>query len=139
VTREYLLSRDADLIVNVIDAANLERNLYLSVQLLEMGVPVVVALNMMDVAAKRGIEIDFARLAQRLGCTVVPIVAVSKQGITALNASALAVADGQERGGFPLAHEDCVEQAVTELAAGFGRRCPAGQRALAGAEVAGAG
>jgi ferrous iron transport protein B len=63
VTRDYLLSRDADLIVNVIDAANLERNLYLSVQLLEMGVPVVVALNMMDVAAKRGIEIDIARLA----------------------------------------------------------------------------
>ena len=58
VTRDYLLSRDADLIVNVVDAANLERNLYLTVQLLEMGVPIVVALNMMDVARKRGIRID---------------------------------------------------------------------------------
>jgi ferrous iron transport protein B len=88
VTRDYLLSRDADLIVNVIDAANLERNLYCDVQLLEMGVPIVVALNMMDVAAKRGIEIDTARLAERLGCPVVPVVAVSKQGITELNARA---------------------------------------------------
>jgi ferrous iron transport protein B len=119
VTRDYLLSHDADLIVNVLDAANLERNLYFTVQLLEMGVPIVVALNMMDVAAKRGIEIDTAQLAERLGCPVVPVVAVSKQGITELDARALAVADGHERGGFPLAHEECVDQAVSELAAGF--------------------
>ena len=60
VTRDYLLSRDANLIVNVLDATNLERNLYLTVQLLEMRVPMVVALNMMDVARKRGIRIDAA-------------------------------------------------------------------------------
>ena len=58
ITRDYLLSRDADLIVNVIDASNLERNLYFSVQLREMGVPILVALNMMDVARKRGMEVD---------------------------------------------------------------------------------
>jgi ferrous iron transport protein B len=119
VTRDYLLSRDADIIVNVLDAANLERNLYLTVQLLEMGVPIVVALNMMDVAEKRGIDIDTAQLAERLGCPVVPVVAVSKQGITALSAQALAVADGAARGGFPLAHEACVDSAMAELAAGF--------------------
>lgn len=68
VTRDYLLAREADLVVNVIDAANLERNLYFSVQLLEMGVPLVIALNMMDVARRRGIEIDAGQLAQRLGC-----------------------------------------------------------------------
>jgi len=119
VTRDYLLSHQADIIVNVLDAANLERNLYLTVQLLEMGVPIVVALNMMDVAAKRGIEIDTAQLAERLGCPVVPVVAVSKQGITELNARALAVADGHERGGFALAHDEVVDQAVSELAKGF--------------------
>ncbi|MBT6552573.1 MAG: GTP-binding protein, partial [Gammaproteobacteria bacterium] len=54
VTRSYLLSREADVVINVLDAANLERNLYLTVQLLEMGVPVVLALNMMDIAQKRG-------------------------------------------------------------------------------------
>jgi len=115
VTRDYLLSHDADLIVNVLDAANLERNLYLTVQLLEMGVPIVVALNMMDVARKRGVEIDTARLAEELGCPVVPIVAVTREGLTELNARALAVAGGRERGGFPLAHEECVDQAVTAI------------------------
>jgi len=119
VTRDFLLSQEADLIVNVVDASNLERNLYLTVQLLEMGVPIVLALNMMDVARKRGIEIDAARLADELGCPVVPVVAVTKEGITELNARALAVASGRERGGFPLAHEECVDHAVTELAPRF--------------------
>ena len=54
VTRDYLLTRDANLIINVVDAANLERNLYLTAQLLEMNVPIVLALNMMDIARKRG-------------------------------------------------------------------------------------
>ena len=116
VARDYLLSRDADLVVNVVDASNLERNLYLSVQLLELDVPVVLALNMMDVARKRGIEIDADTLSEKLGCPVVPVVAVSKEGITELSARALAVADGREGGGYELGHDDVVEQAVTELA-----------------------
>jgi len=119
VTRDYLLSRQADLIVNVLDATNLERHLYFTVQLLEMGVPVVVALNMMDVASKRGIAIDTAMLSERLGCPVVPVVAVSKRGITELSARALAVVDGRERAGFPLGHEDVVDQAVGALATGY--------------------
>jgi len=119
VTRDYLLSRDAQLIVNVIDAANLERNLYLTVQLLEMGVPVVVALNMMDVARKRGVRIDTELLARQLGCPVVPVVAVSGEGITELKARMLAVASGREQGGFSLAHDEVVEQALCDLAACF--------------------
>jgi ferrous iron transport protein B len=115
ITRDYLLSRDANLIINVLDAANLERNLYLTVQLLEMGVPMVLALNMMDVAEKRGISIDVARLAEELGCPVVPIVAVDNKGITELKARILAVAGGAENSGFPLAHEEVVEEAVHEL------------------------
>jgi ferrous iron transport protein B len=115
VTRDYLLSRDADLIINVIDAANLERNLYFTVQLLEMGVPLVVALNMMDVARKRGIDIDADELSRRLGCQVVPIVATSGEGMSALKAQILAVADAQSPPGYPLAFDEVVEQAVDQL------------------------
>ncbi|MGB5569724.1 MAG: Fe(2+) transporter permease subunit FeoB [Sedimenticolaceae bacterium] len=115
VTRDYLLSRDADLVLNVIDAANLERNLYFSVQLLEMGVPLVVALNMMDVARKRGIEIDAHELSSRLGCPVVPIVATTGEGLSELQARMLAVADGRQAPGFPLALDEAVEQALLKL------------------------
>jgi len=115
ITRDYLLSRDADLVINVVDAANLERNLYLTVQLLEMGVPVVLALNMMDVARKRGIQIDTELLSQQLGCPVTPVVAISGEGTTELKARMLAVADGLEQGGFPLALDEVVEQAITDL------------------------
>ncbi|HAJ92971.1 MAG TPA: ferrous iron transporter B, partial [Gammaproteobacteria bacterium] len=115
VSRDYLLSREADLVVNVVDASNLERNLYLTVQLLEMGVPLVLALNMMDVARKRGIRIDTERLSQELGCPVVPVVAVTGEGTTELKARMLAVVDGQQQGGFPLATDEVVEQAISDL------------------------
>ena len=115
ITRDYLLSRDADLVINVVDAANLERNLYLTVQLLEMGVPVVLALNMMDVARKRGIQINTDLLSQQLGCPVTPVVAVSGEGTTELKARMLAVADGLEQGGFALALDEVVEQAIADL------------------------
>ncbi len=119
VTRDYLLSRDADLIVNVVDASNLERNLYLTVQLLEMGVPLILALNMMDVARKRGIELDPALLAREIGCPAVPVVAVTQEGLTELKARMLSVADGKQGGGFSLAQEECVEQAVADIAPRF--------------------
>ncbi|MBV5308891.1 Fe(2+) transporter permease subunit FeoB [Chromatium okenii] len=115
VTRDYLLSRDADVIVNVLDANSLERNLYLTVQLLEMGVPIVIALNMMDIARKRGIQIDTEQLAAALGCPVVPVVAVTKEGLTELQARLLAVAEGREPAGTALEHGDCVEAVIAEL------------------------
>lgn len=88
----------------------------MTVQLLEMGVPIVLALNMMDVARKRGLSVDTDRLAAEPGCPVVPVMATTKEGMTELTARAMAVARGRERGGFALAHEECVEQAVAELA-----------------------
>jgi ferrous iron transport protein B len=115
VTRDYLLSRDADLIINVVDASNLERNLYLTAQLLEMGVPIVLVLNMMDVARKSGIDIDTKKLSQDLGCPVVPIVAISGEGIALLKQEILAVTSGEHSGGFRLAHDEIVEQAIAEL------------------------
>ncbi len=115
VTRDYLLSRDADLIINVVDASNLERNLYLTAQLLEMGVPIVLVLNMMDVARKRGIDIDFKKLSQELGCPVVPVVAISGEGVDKLKQEILAITSGEHNGGFRLAHDEVVEQAIADL------------------------
>jgi len=115
VTRQYLLSGDADLIINVVDASNLERNLYFSVQLLEMGVPLVVALNMMDVARKQGMDIDIARLSEELGCPVVAVVAPRGEGLDALKRAILAVHSGAATGGFRLAHDEVVEEAISAL------------------------
>ncbi|MEG4863855.1 MULTISPECIES: Fe(2+) transporter permease subunit FeoB [unclassified Microcoleus] len=84
VARDYLLSGEADVIVNIIDASNLERNLYLTTQVLEMRVPMIVALNMMDVAKERDIRIDVNKLAERLGCMVVPMSASSNDGVSLL-------------------------------------------------------
>ena len=77
---EYLLSGKVDVVINVIDASNLERNLFLTSQLLEMDVPVIIALNMMDIAKRRGIEINAEELSRNLGCQVVPIIANKQAG-----------------------------------------------------------
>ncbi|MCG8081354.1 MAG: Fe(2+) transporter permease subunit FeoB [Candidatus Thiodiazotropha taylori] len=119
VTRDYLLSGEADLIVNVVDASNLERNLYFTVQMLEMGVPLILALNMMDVARKRGLEIDIQRLSEELGCQVIPIVAVSGEGVTKLKGAIQDLAAERVNGGFPLAQDEMVEQAITDLETGL--------------------
>jgi len=87
VSRGYILSGEADLVVNIVDASNLERNLYLTVQLLEMKVPLLVVLNMMDVADKRGIRIDVPGLSRQLGCPVVPVVAARGEGVEALKSA----------------------------------------------------
>lgn len=80
----YILSGEADMLINVVDAANLERNLYLTLQLLELVIPCVVALNMLDIAEKQGIRIDTEALSARLGCPVVPLVSTRGRGIQAL-------------------------------------------------------
>ncbi|KFC04744.1 ferrous iron transport protein B [Trabulsiella guamensis ATCC 49490] len=80
----YILSGDADLLINVVDASNLERNLYLTLQLLELGIPCVVALNMLDIAEKQKVRIDVDALSARLGCPVVPLVSTRGRGIDAL-------------------------------------------------------
>ena len=115
VTSDYLLSHEADVIINVIDATNLERNLYLTVQMLEMDVPMVVALNMMDVAKRRGIRIDVDKLSELLGCPVVPIVATKERGLDALKEAILEVVAGKRTAGYRLAHEEVVEQAIADL------------------------
>ncbi len=84
IARDYVISGKPDLIVNIVDASNIERNLYLTVQLLEMKVPVVVALNMMDIVKQRRIKIHVKQLENFLGCPVVPTVANKNKGIDQL-------------------------------------------------------
>ena len=83
IARDYLLSGEADLVLNIVDATNLERNLYLTLQLLEMRIPVLVVLNMSDLAQKRGIEIDADHLSEHLGVPVVAVSAISREGLRA--------------------------------------------------------
>ena len=84
VAREYILSDEVDVIVDVADASALERNLYLTLQLIELGKPVVLALNMMDIVEKRGMEIDMHRLPEMLGIPVIPVSARKKKGLDIL-------------------------------------------------------
>jgi len=84
VARDYILSEDYDLIINIVDAANIVRNLYLTTQLLEMRVPMIVVLNKMDVAKARQVKIDTQELSDRLGVPVVPIAASKRSGLELL-------------------------------------------------------
>lgn len=80
VAVSYLINEDSYMLINIVDASNLERNLYLTVQLLEMGLPLVLCLNMMDIAEKRGLEIDISALSRKLGVPVIPSVARRAKG-----------------------------------------------------------
>lgn len=101
VARDYLLNQHPDVVVDVVDASNLERNLYLTTELLELGLPLVVVLNMSDEAERKGVHIDTRTLAARLGCPVVPTVGSRGEGIEALVASVL---DVVSRNGDGLPH-----------------------------------
>ena len=93
IARDYLERREADVIIDIVDASNLERNLYLTTQLMEFGTPVVVALNQMDIVRKRGYEIDSQALAKTLGLPVVEISALLGEGIDNVIAAAKVAAD----------------------------------------------
>lgn len=90
IARDYIASGQADVLLNVLDGSHLERHLYLTAQLLAMHVPIVIAVNMMDVLEKRGIVLDIDALSKRLGCPVVPLVSHQGEGIDALKKQLLA-------------------------------------------------
>ena len=116
VARDFLLGDKPSVTINVVDASNLKRNLYLTFQLLEMGVPAVLALNMMDVAERRGVSIDHEQLAQRLGVPVVPTTAKRNKGGAELKNAVQAVA-GNAPGQRPLALDyGAMENDLGELA-----------------------
>lgn len=92
VARNYLIQEKPDVIINIVDGTNMERNLYLSTQIMELGIPVVMAVNMMDVVEKRGDRIDLAQLGKKLGCEVVGISALKGTGVMKAAEKALALA-----------------------------------------------
>ena len=111
LSRQYLLGDEVDVVVDVADASNLERNLYLTLQLIELGKPVVLALNMMDIVEERGMELDIHRLPEMLGIPVVPVSARKRTGLEVLMH---AVAHHQGKGNsVPVEHHhDLVCQSV---------------------------
>ena len=96
IARDYVAAKEADLIINILDASNIERNLYLTSQLIEMRVPMIVVLNMIDVVERRGLQIDIERLSEQLDCPVIAISASLRTGIIGL--------------------KKCISHAVTEQA-----------------------
>jgi ferrous iron transport protein B len=112
VSREYILLQKPDLVVNVVDAANLERNLYLTTQLLEMKIPIIVVLNMMDVAEQRKIKIELEHLATHLDCTVIPVVAAKKQGIEELRSEILTASEAHKIPNTKVHYDSVVETAI---------------------------
>lgn len=95
VARNFLVEERPDVILNIVDGTNLERNLYLTTQLIELGIPVVIAINMMDIVEKNGDKIDIDELSKRLGCRIVVISALKGTGISEAAEVAVEVAENK--------------------------------------------
>ena len=115
VARDYLVNEKPDVVVDIVDASNLERNLYLTCQFLELGAPLIIALNMVDVAEKRGITINTKKLSELLGVPVIPIIARSGQGVDKLFDSVLAVSREKEHATTLLRYGSDIDQALSEI------------------------
>lgn len=112
---DFILARKASIVINIVDASNLERHLYLTTQLMEMKVPFILALNMMDVAAARHINIDVKALAKQLGCKVVPLTANKVQGIHELKQAILSYQTPQVP--RTITYPPAIQTAIKEVAA----------------------
>jgi small GTP-binding protein len=116
IARNYIVDEKPDVVVDVVDASNLERNLYLAVQLLEMQTSLVIALNMMDVAESKGYRIDVAQLYELLGAPVVPMIAARNRGTEELLQTVIDVARGSIRvKGINLNYGHDVEEEIEKL------------------------
>ena len=115
VARDYVASREADLIINIVDASNIERNLYLTSQLIEMRVPMILVLNMMDAVKQRGIKIDCDFLSGQLGCPVIPIAASTQDGINTLKAEINRAAITKPIPSVNISYAAALEQAIQDI------------------------
>ena len=115
VARNYLVGEQPDAILNIVDGTNIERNLYLTTQLIELGLPVVVAVNMMDLVRKNGDRIDGKKLSAALGCTVLEISALKGEGSTAAAEKAMDLALSQRSGELPHVFTGSVEHAIAHI------------------------
>ena len=116
VTRNYLVNEHPDSMINIIDASNLERNLYLTTQLLEIGVPMVIALNMMDMVRKNGDRIDVKKLSDALGCQIIETSAVKGEGSTEVAKAALSLAQRKAAAPKPLKFNSKLETTLDAIA-----------------------
>lgn len=128
VARNYLIMERPDAILNIVDGTNLERNLYLSTQLMELGIPVVMAINMMDVVNKNGDKIDIRKLAANLGCDVVEISALKGTGIWEAVAKAVALAQNKAAKAPVHKFQEKVEHVLDEIEMMLGSEIPQEQK-----------
>ncbi len=115
VARSYLVKEKLDAILNIVDGTNIERNLYLTTQLIELGLPVVVAVNMIDLVRKNGDAIDLAKLGRALGCEVVEMSALKGEGGMAAAEKAVALAQRHQAGELPHVFTGSVEHALAHI------------------------
>ena len=115
VSRTYLVKEKPDAILNIIDGTNIERNLYLTTQLIELGIPVVVAVNMIDLVRKNGDKIDLGRLGEALGCEVVSMSALKGEGGMAAAEKAVSLAKLHQAGELPHVFTGSVEHAIAHI------------------------
>jgi ferrous iron transport protein B len=120
ISRNYLLEEKPDVIVNIIDGTNLERNLFLTTQLLEMGIPVVAAVNMIDEVERSGDRIDFAKLEKVLGCPVAAISALKGTGVREMAEKAVAAAEQGKAPKNIVTFSPAVEEGIAEISAHIG-------------------
>ena len=115
VSRKYLVNEKPDAILNIIDGTNIERNLYLTTQLIELGIPVLVCVNMMDLVRKNGDKVDLDKLRKELGCQVVPISALKGEGCIEAAEKALKIAEAHKTVDMPHVFTGSVEHALAHI------------------------
>ncbi|MBD5521461.1 MAG: ferrous iron transport protein B [Lachnospiraceae bacterium] len=128
VARNYLITQRPDAILNIVDGTNLERNLYLSTQLIELGIPVVMAVNMMDIVNKNGDKIHTDKLSKKLGCEVVEISALKGSGVQDAINKAVAAAKSKKKAEVVHSFADAVESAIAAVEDKLGNEVPTEQK-----------
>ena len=124
VSRTYLVNEQPDAILNIVDGTNIERNLYLSTQLIELGIPVVIAVNMIDLVRRNGDQIDLKKLGEAMGCRVVEMSALKGEGSKEAALAALAAARGGEAKELPHVFTGSVEHAIAHIEESIQSRVP---------------
>ncbi|KJR42094.1 iron transporter FeoB [Candidatus Magnetoovum chiemensis] len=119
IARDYLINSKPDVVINVIDATNLERSLFFTIQLLELNLPVIIALNMFDEVEKKGYKIDIRTIEQALGVKVIPTVSTKKRGLNELMDAVLNIAENKTKKYLPkqLNYDEDIETAIKEVTA----------------------
>ena len=128
VARNYLIGEKPDAIINIIDGTNIERNLYLTTQIIELGIPVLMAVNMMDIVKKNGDTINIKALGEKLGCEVVEISALKGTGIQKAAEKAISLAERKNEVTPVHEFDSKVEDAITAVGTMLGMDIPEAQK-----------